>query len=205
MQTIRLILASLHFTLLAACTFVMEIPKGATQSNLAEQRKPIKVALELDDTFRKFDWKYKACSTCDTFVFPLGEHLVSRSENVARSVYANVVTVSDETQLPGDVQLVVKPTVVKVDGANSLWAWNYGVMTIIIEWKLMTPDRQPKWVKAIKGSGQSEMGTLFSFKEQWTGRAKLMLDDVFRNAYAELTQIEYFRFGPRFSHVQVGQ
>lgn len=161
------------------------------QSYVGAQRKPIKVALVLDETFRKFDWNFQPCSACDTFVFPLGEHLVTRTESMARTVYTNVVTVSDETQLPGDVQLVVKPIVVKVDSMMTTWAWNHSAMTIIIEWKLMTPGGQPRWVKAIKGSGQNENGTAFSWKQQWTGRAKLMLDDVFRSAYGELVQVDY--------------
>jgi len=191
MKSIFLILLSLQLVFLAACTHVMEIPRGAPQSYVGAQLKPIKVALVMDETFCKFDWKYQPCGACDTFVFPLGEHLVSRTESMARTVYANVVTVNDEAQLPGDVQLVVKPIVVKVDSAMTMWSWNQSIMTIIIEWKIMTPDGQPKWVKAIKGSGQNENGTAFSWKEQWAGRAKLMLDDVFQSVYGELVQIDY--------------
>ena len=191
MKRMRLTLLCFQIALLSACTHVMEIPKGVGRSYIGAQRQPIKVALAIDETFRNFDWNYQPCSACDTFVFPLGAHLVSSSETIARAVYANVVTVNGGSRIPEDVQLVLKPSVVKVDSAMTMWSWNQSVMTIIVEWKLMTPDGQPRWVKAVKGSGQNENGTAFSWKEQWTGRAKLMLDDVFHSAYGELVQVDY--------------
>ncbi len=142
----------------------------------------MKVLLVIDDEFKNAKWVDEPdAAGWEAHVVHLGGNFVTNTENLAKTIFSNVVVVDSieqATKAEGDV--ILKPSMISVKKNRPLWAWNDSTMIVVLEWSLTDQEKTPIWITSIKGEGSAG---ITDDKE----RLKLLVDDLFTKSYAEIS------------------
>jgi hypothetical protein len=117
-----------------------------------------RVALVLDDALREAIWKGPQ------FQIPLGDTLVSYSEALARSIFANVSVASVQAEADGIAGSAIglTPRLVSFTRSAALWAHEDQTCVAILEWTLRDARGEILWIGTFTGEATEKVGSAFS-------------------------------------------
>jgi hypothetical protein len=114
------------------------------------------------------------------FTLELGPAFASNSEAVAKAVFQDVVVLhGDDQAIPAGLDAVLTPRVASIERSVAPVAWDPVDMAISVEWTVKDSQGQVVWVNTIKGIGEADAGSAFSFETQCLEQTRLALQDLF--------------------------
>jgi hypothetical protein len=141
----------------------------------------LEVGLILGDELRAVQVRPLASDGHEGPGFDLGSALAQSAEGVCRAVFTEVVVGVGET--PKGVDLVVFPRVVSVRTTRPVWFWDDVPLTMVLEWKVVTPRERLIWFETIRGTASEWAG--FSFPGSQVNQLVKRLDALFQELFLQ--------------------
>ncbi len=181
--------------LAAGCAFnvnpKVDISAFNGTSESSSNRISKKVALVLSKEFVDYTYHYRR--GLDPYIFHIGPSLDAYAKRMAESHFQSVYVVSEASAV-ADVDVILTPTVRKMDLTSFLWGGEKQHMTIDVEWVLTAKPRSTTlWVNTSSGNSEGKQGTPFSGFKPGKKMIQNMIADLWKQtnqSFVKLHQID---------------
>lgn len=183
-QRVGAFILALILVLTSACSaFRTLTPKPVEYPATTKIMRKIQLHLAEDTTLRNAVWR---TSTGHLIEIEMGDVLATRSEEVARSLFADVV-VSNAATLMAGREFVLTPKVVLVEQSRPIFIFQDQHTTMALEWTLRDAGGSPVWIKTVTSHKQVPMGGMISAVSNSEALVQEVIDDLFRQSFEQMS------------------
>jgi len=181
------IATSLLSLLLAGCTHMINPPKQPFAAYPAQEKFPLRIALNITDELRAAKWEKHSMG--DTWIIPIGNSIAQNAAVLARQSFTDVVDITNgrpSGNAPVDAMLTPKVAyITRTTGATS---FGESIVAIKVEWSLNDAAGKNIWVDTVSGQGSGSTG--------WTNPETILkkaLEDVLTKSQRAISSAEAIR------------
>jgi hypothetical protein len=150
-SSVRLLAMFCFITALGGCTSNMNLVKPSKLQVAGVSKKiPLNVELRLTDEYRDAKWEYSLMGS--TSRLPFGEHLVTNTVELAKSLFSEVIITTPTgpnglaAPMPARCSAILLPRLVYVDITRRFDSYT----TMALEWSLYDSSKKLVWVDSFR-------------------------------------------------------
>ena len=180
LRSFLIVASSIPIGIASACFgyFVVNrpVPSHPEVSYPASPKIDQRLELRLTEEFRNTVFEKRVIT--ETWRTPLGEPLSVNSEQLARTLFSDVLVTRNAVNSPvaATVDAVLTPAVVSVEQLIGKTTFSDSVLTVVLEWTLKDQSGRLIWVETVTGEGTGNL-----WQDEKRGRE--LIDDLFTKSY----------------------